>query len=90
MSKIYVDYATNTNEEFKKKDWINVKIDLLYDLAILKKRKRTPDCREPQITELLEQCETRYEMDTLLHDVICGNMTLNELLIRGMKRRYEK
>ena len=83
---IYIDYVTNTNEEFKKQDWINIKIDLLYDLCILKKRKGKSDPREPQVEELLEQCETRYAMDTMLHDVICGNMTLNELLSRGIQR----
>ena len=79
--KIYVDYITG--DELKKQDWIDSKIELLYDLGILKKRKRASDTREDQVRALLARCVSRYEMDILLHDVVRGDMTLNELLKGG-------
>ena len=83
---IYIDYATNTNEELKKQDWVDAKIDILYDMEILRRKKGgASDLREMQVRELLAKCESRYEMDTILHDVVRGNMPLNALLNKGIK-----
>lgn len=86
MAEIYIDYATNTSEELEKQDWIDAKIDILYDMIILRRRKGgVSDLREFEVRTLLAQCESRYEMDTILHDVVRGNMSLNALLNKGIK-----
>ena len=90
MAKPYTDYATNTGEELEMQDLIDEKIGILYDMGILiykyvDKHTKQPDFREDQVRELLKQCETRYEMDTILHDVVRGNMSINALLNAGIK-----
>ncbi len=89
MAEIYIDYATNINEELKKQDLIDVKIEILYDMEILinkyvDKHTAIPDTREDEVRELLSKCNSRHELDTILHDVVRGNVSLNELLNRGI------
>ena len=86
MATAYIDYATNTNEQLEKQDLIDAKIEILYDMVILRRKKGgASDLREMQVRELLEKCESRYDMDTLLHDVVRGNMSIDTLLNAGIK-----
>lgn len=86
----YIDYATETTTDLKMQDLIDTKIEILYDMGILKKRYKNkhtviPDAREDDLRDLLGKCKSRHELDTLLHDVVRGDMALKTLLAQGIK-----
>ena len=59
------------------------KIHLLEDLCILK-RKRDKHKKELILSYLLK-CESEHEMTRMLHDVVRGDETIEELLARKEK-----
>ena len=56
---------------------IEKKVSLLYDFCVLTKRNSE---KEDAIRTLLEQCKHEYEMSQVLHCVLCGDTTIDELL----------
>lgn len=59
---------------------IDKKISLLYDLCILRALPKQRDTRETALREVLSQYCTETQLDNALHDIICGNKTLNTFL----------
>lgn len=69
------DFNDNPN------DAVDKKIALLYDFCILKTRSRQAmDSREPQVRKMLIDCGSEHRMTALLHDVLVGNKTLDQLI----------
>ena len=64
-----------TTEEF-----VNEKVELLYDFCILRHRRGNPDSREDAVRKLLTKCGTEIKMETVLHDVLLDRISLTELL----------
>ena len=64
-----------------KKVAIDKKISLLQDFCILRPRHTK---NEQAVRKLLESCINEHQMTRLLHDVLCGTKTLNELLKEGV------
>ena len=62
------------------------KISLLYDLCILHTRfnkfgkRLVKDIREAQLRDILLGYSTELEIDNAVHDIVCGNKTLNTFL----------
>lgn len=62
------------------------KINLLYELCILRTRfnkfgkKVTKDAREAPLRDILLGCKSELEIDNVVHDIVCGNKTLNKFL----------
>lgn len=82
MAKNYIDYIEAENIE--KQDLINAKIEILYDMAILTHKRGGTDAREEEVREMLSKCNSRPQMDILLHDVVRGKMSLDDLLDEGI------
>lgn len=66
-----------TTEEF-----VNEKVELLYDFRILRHRRGKPDSREDAVRKLLTKCGTETRMEIVLHDVLLDRISLTELLQR--------
>ena len=62
-----------------KSNVIDKKVSLLYDFCILTKRDGN---KESAVRTLLEQYNNEYEMSQVLHNVLCGDTTIDELLIQ--------
>jgi hypothetical protein len=56
---------------------IREKVSLLRDFCILKGNK---DPRTAAVKEALKQCGTELRMQNMLHDVLVGRTTLDEML----------
>ena len=62
------------------------KISLLYDLCILHTRfnkygkRLIKDVREAPLRDILLKCNTELEIDNAVHDIVCGNKSLNAFL----------
>lgn len=69
-------------EGYRMSEQIDKKIHLLYDFCILTMHKNKADAREWRVRELFESCKTETQLDNLVHDIITGRHTLNELLKR--------
>lgn len=66
---------------------IREKIVLLCNFCLLKHTQtsrglKCTDKRKDKIKQLLAQCTSEYQMDTVLHDVLMGRETVNQLLQR--------
>ena len=61
---------------------VDKKISLLYDLRLIRKGRKHHDGREQAIRQMLLNCKTETAMDNLMHDVVSGKCTLNDLLAR--------
>lgn len=59
---------------------VDKKISLLYDFCILTKKHSHTDNREAAVRLLLGRCSDEYAMTHLLHNVLVGHCTLDELL----------
>ena len=59
---------------------INEKVELLYDFCILRHGRGKEDSREDAVRKLLTKCGTEIRMETVLHDVLVGRISLTELL----------
>lgn len=62
-----------------KKSDINEKVSLLRDFCILKKEDKET---EKAVKTLLKQCKTELKATIVLHDVLQGRETLQQLLKR--------
>ena len=76
------------NQPNGEKLYKDAKIRHLYELGHLNYpfRNRTyPDPLEAKVRMVLEECKTEQSVDRVLHDVIVGNCTLEEMLtLKGM------
>jgi hypothetical protein len=89
---VYINYDEYNlplwNERNKGKEFKQYKIQCLYDMKILKYPNRSharPDPLEEKVKMVLAECKNDYEVDRVLHDVIVGNCTLEEMLtLKGM------
>lgn len=59
--------------------YINEKIEIMNDLCIL--RKNAPK-QETALRNILSACENEIQIDQKLHNVLCGNETLKDLIKR--------
>lgn len=85
MAKYKVDEFLDIEEEFVPivlADEVDKKVDLLYDLCILRrtKAKGGVDDREEATRKLLLECPTLISIDNTVHGVIVGKYTLDQLL----------
>jgi hypothetical protein len=85
MAKYTIDEFLGIEEEFVPivlTDEVDKKIDLLYDLCILRRRKRNGgvDEREELMREILLACPNTISIDNAVHGVIVGKYTLDQLL----------
>ena len=71
------DVQTTLAEEVEKK------IRLLYDFCILTKKKQKRDVREKSLRALLLNCANKISIGNIIHDILVGKITLNELLRRN-------
>ena len=73
---LYTHYGCTSTD-----DIVDCKISLLYDFCILKTRSRQAmDSREPKVREILQECGSEHRMTALLHDVLIGNKTIDQLI----------
>ena len=63
-------------------EFINEQINVLYELHILKHKRRYADAYEYYIRKLLSDCLNEYQMTAMLHDVKAGNETIEHLFMR--------
>jgi hypothetical protein len=61
--------------------YINEKIEILHDLCILRSNATK---QEAKLKDILNTCKTEIQIDQILHNVICGNETIKDLI----KRKY--
>lgn len=62
-------------------DEVEKKISLLYDFCILVRNIKSPrDKREKEVRKMLLSCKTETAMSNVVHDVLKGTCTLNEVL----------
>lgn len=59
---------------------VEKKINLLYDLRILRKVKRRIDSRENDVYRMFMSYESKIKLDNVVRGIIIGNYTLDELL----------
>ncbi len=59
---------------------IEKKINILYELGILRHYGRHADSREPALRAYLKRYKTENQLTTALHDVVVGNTTIDQLL----------
>lgn len=75
----YVDPITEPAEVV-----VDKKISLLYDLCILRTRKKDKciekDARESALREVLSHYCSETEINNAIHDVIFGNKSINQFL----------
>ena len=67
------------------KEMIDEKVQILYDFCILVhygKNDARIDKREKRIRAMLAKCKTERQMTIVLHDVLMGRETINQLLKR--------
>ena len=73
------------------KSYINAKISMLYQLCLLNKqvirlgekhKKYLPDAREASIRKLFNQCSNEIQIEQMLHNVVRGNETIDQMLER--------
>ncbi len=57
---------------------VQEKVELLQDLCILKRKN---DPRKKAVRQALKECGSELRMEIMLHDVIMGRKTLDELLV---------
>ena len=72
----FIGVEVDNNETLA--DIVDKKIGLLRDFCILKGYGK----KEKLVRELLSRCTNDLQMDILLHDVLVGNTTLDEMLGR--------
>lgn len=76
---ISVGEATPTTYE----DEVEKKVSLLYDFAILHRRKyKKPDEREEAVRQLLRSYGSQTLMDNAVRDILVGNRKINDALKR--------
>ena len=85
MAKYKVDEFLGIEEEFVPivlADEVDKKVDLLYDLCILRrtKAKGGVDDREDAVRKMLLDCTSLISIDNTVHGVIVGKYTLDQLL----------
>lgn len=85
MAKYKVDEFLGIEEEFVPivlADEVDKKVDLLYDLCILRrtKAKGGVDDREEAVRKVLLDCTSLISIDNTVHGVIVGKYTLDQLL----------
>lgn len=85
MAKYTVEEFLDLDEEFAPivlAEEVDKKIDLLYDLCIMRRRKRNGgvDDREEAVRQMLMNCTSFISIDNAVHDVIVGKCTLDQLL----------
>ena len=61
--------------------YINEKIEILHELCILRSNATQ---QEAKLKNILGTCNTEIQVDQILHNVLCGNETLKDLI----KRKY--
>lgn len=64
-----------------KEELINDKIKILKDFCILSKGRSKS---EPAVRNILKGCDTEYQMENKLHDLLCGNETLQAFITRNV------
>ena len=76
------EFLTNTTPT-SLADEVEKKISLLYDFCILVHKKATAhDAREEMVRQILQKCQSAISIDGVVHDLLVGKITLNELLRR--------
>ena len=60
-------------------EYINEKISILRDFNILKYNSHK---QEDAIRKILGNCKSEIQIDQKLHDILCGNETLKDLIKR--------
>lgn len=72
----------SAEREMEMTELINEKISLLYDFCILTMRGHKHDPYERRTREMLNACQTENEISRVMHDILVGNYTLEQTLIR--------
>lgn len=87
MAKYNVDEFLGLEEVFVPltlADEVDKKINLLYDLCILCRRraKGNKDAREEATRQMLLNCRSLIRLDNTVHGIIVGKYTLDQMLER--------
>jgi len=80
MKHYLVDEFIQDTQNHTKADLIDKKVSLLYDFCLLRTFQCKPDRREKAVREFLAKYSTEAQMTRVLHCVLVGDKTLNELL----------
>ena len=67
------------------REMIDEKVQILYDFCILAHRGKNgtgTDKREKRIRDMLAKCKTERQMTIVLHDVLMGRETIDQVLQR--------
>lgn len=56
---------------------IDVHIDNLIEMCIISRRSKS---KQQSVRRILEHCKDEYEMSRKLHDVWCGNKTIEQFI----------
>lgn len=82
MAEYLVDEFIDENVTCTMEEQVDKKVSLLYDLCILHKKGKYKDNREKAVRKLLTSYENEIQINNVLHDVVVGNSTLNQILKR--------
>ena len=82
MPEYLVEEFIGSDCECTLEEQIDKKVSLLYDMCILIKRRAGIDDREEAVRKLLSSYQTEQQVDNVVHDVIIGNYTINDMLKR--------
>ena len=64
-----------------KEDIIEKKINMLYDMRILRKTPRSRDPREKAVRDVLASYQTEIGISNALHDIVRGDKSLRQFLV---------
>lgn len=80
MAHYTIDEFLNNNEDTNIKAVVDKKVNLLYDFCILRHSGTSRDGREAAVRAYLQRYRTEAQVTRVLHDVVVGNKTIDQLL----------
>ena len=82
MAQYLVEEFLGKSEPTTLKKEVDKKIHLLYEFCILAHDKKARDKREKELRKILLDCNNETRMNNVVHDLLMGNYTVNDLLRR--------
>ena len=80
MAHYTIDEFLSNNEDTNIKAVVDKKVSLLYDFCILRQSGTSRDGREAAVRAYLQRYSTEAQVTRVLHDVVVGNKTVDQLL----------
>lgn len=74
------EFLNDTADDTNINTVVDKKVSLLYDFCVLRHRGTSADSREAAVRAYLKRYCTEAQLTRVLHDVLVGNKTVDQLL----------